>query len=119
MNDVQQTLLKFLIRECVANAVHDVAEVQMRKIKERGMENLNFSWIGPTDEISKRYYYRVHGPAILIEYIRERGVGGDQGAANHIHTIVRDPRNDYGEDWLELYYQEHHNQGGPRGPRDN
>ena len=48
--------------------------------------------------------------AILIEYIRERGVGGDQGAANHIHSIVRDPSNDYGEDWLELHYQEHHSE---------
>jgi hypothetical protein len=52
----------------------------------------------------------VHGPSILIEYIRERGVGGDQGAANHVHSIVRDPSNDYGEDWLELHYQEHHNE---------
>lgn len=47
-----------------------------------------------------RLYYRVHGPRILIEYIRQNN--------NHDHTIVRDPKNDYGEDWLGKHYEEHH-----------
>ena len=104
----QQHLLWHLIQEYVKNADHDAADAQLAKIEQDGLDKLYFSWIGPTDDITKRYYYRVHGPSILIEYIRERGVGGDQGAANHIHSIVRDPSNDYGEDWLERHYQEHH-----------
>lgn len=116
-SDQQQTLLWFLIKEYVNNADHDVAEMQLEKIKRDGMDNLYFSWIGPTDDMLKRYYYRVHGPSILIEYIRERGVGGDREAANHVHTITRDPSNDYGEDWLEMHYEEHHRQGPGRGPR--
>lgn len=35
-----------------------------------------------------------------------RAVGG--GTANHVHSIVRDPSNDYGEDWLGRHYEEHH-----------
>lgn len=49
--------------------------------------------------------YRVHGPSILIEFVREPTVDGSP--ANHVHAIVRDPRNDYGEDWLKRHYQEH------------
>ena len=58
-----------------------------------------FSWRGPLDPAG-RFYYRVHGPRILIEYSRQ-----DE---NHDHTIVRDPKNDYGEDWLGKHYEEHH-----------
>jgi len=102
----QQLLLWHLVREYVANADFDAAGAQMKKIEADGLEKLYFTWIGPSDDISKRYYYRVHGPSILIEYMRERGVG--EGAANHIHTIVRDPNNDYGEDWLKVHYREQH-----------
>ncbi len=117
LNASQQKLLRHLIHEYVKNADHDAAERQLAKIEADGMEKLFFAWIGPTDDITKRYYYRVHGPSILIEYIRERGVGGDRGAANHVHTIVRDPENDYGEDWLQTHYEEHHSgPGGPGGP---
>ncbi len=42
----------------------------------------------------------MHGPRILIEYNRQD--------ANHDHMIVRDPANDYGEDWLGRHYKEHH-----------
>ena len=108
--DDQKKLLWHLVQEYVQNADHDAAEAQLEKIERDGFDKLYFSWIGPTDDIAKRYYYRVHGPSILIEYIRERGVGGNQGAANHIHSIVRDPSNDYGEDWLELHYKEHHSE---------
>ncbi|CAN0551178.1 unnamed protein product, partial [Laminaria digitata] len=109
LSDSQKKMLWHLIEEYVNNADHDAADVQIEKIQRDGYDKLYFSWIGPTDDISKRYYYRVHGPSILIEYIRERGVGGDQEAANHVHSIVRDPSNDYGEDWLEMHYKEHHN----------
>ncbi len=104
----QRALLWHLIEEYVRNADHDTAERHLLEVEHDGVDSLWFAWIGPTDSISKRYYYRVHGPSILIEYVRERGVGGDQGAANHVHSIVRDPGNDYGEDWLETHYREHH-----------
>ncbi len=105
----QIKLLHYLIQEYVNNADHDAAEAQLAKIEHDGMDKLYFSWIGPTHDITQRFYFRVHGPSILIEYIRERGIGSETGAANHVHSIVRDPGNDYGEDWLEMHYKEHHN----------
>jgi hypothetical protein len=34
-------------------------------------------------------YYRVQGPTVVIEY-------APQGGTSHIHTVIRDPKNDYG-----------------------
>ena len=106
LDDAQRTLLWRLVEEYAANADHGAAGAQLAKIRADGLDALYFAWIGPGDDPSARYYYRVHGPSLLIEYIVEEGVGGD--AANHVHSIMRDPGNDYGEDWLGKHYEEHH-----------
>jgi len=49
-----------------------------------------FAWYGPTTNGSP-VYYRIQGPTLLIEY-------APQGGTNHIHTIIRDPSNDYGKE---------------------
>lgn len=95
----QLRLLRVLVSEYVHNADFDTADAQMALIEQTGWNELWFSWRGPIDP-KGRFYYRVHGPRILIEYIRQN--------ENHDHTIVRDPKNDYGEDWLGQHYEEHH-----------
>jgi len=95
----QMRLLRVLIREYLANLDFDASDAQLAAIDEAGAEDLWFSWRGPVDP-NGRFYYRVHGPRVLIEYNRQD--------ANHDHSIVRDPRNDYGEEWLERHYREYH-----------
>lgn len=107
LNKDQMKLLWTLIDEFVANVEGDAADAQLARIQRDGTDSLHFAWIGPQDDAAGRYYYRVHGPSVLIEYVVEEGVGGD--AANHVHSIIRDPSNDYGEDWLGRHYEEHHN----------
>lgn len=102
----QQELLWALVEEYVRNVDHDAADEALERIRADGLAALRFSWMGPSETARDRYYYRVHGPSILIDYMREPGVGGASG--NHIHTIVRDPSNDYGEDWLQRHYDEAH-----------
>jgi len=106
LTDAQRVLLWALVEEYVADADYDAAGEQLAKIQHDGLDHLYFAWMGPVDDLSKRHYYRVHGPSVLIEYVVEEGVGG--ASANHVHSIVRDPSNDYGEDWLGKHYQEHH-----------
>jgi hypothetical protein len=98
----QQRLLRVLVEEYVRNAEVDAADAQLAAIEAAGWEALWFSWRGPVDATG-RFYYRVHGPRLLIEYNRV-----DQ---NHDHSIVRDPRNDYGADWLGQHLEEHHPTG--------
>ncbi|TDJ36373.1 MAG: DUF3500 domain-containing protein [Gammaproteobacteria bacterium] len=99
LNPDQRERLKQLVGEYVSNANSVSAHVQLDAIDASGWDNLWFSWRGPID-INGRFYYRVHGPRILIEYNRQN--------ENHDHAVVRDPENDYGEDWLGHHYTEFH-----------
>lgn len=95
----QMFLLQRLIAEFTHNADHEAASAQIDAIREAGWDKLWFSWRGPVDA-SGKFYYRVHGPRVLIEYNRQN--------TNHDHMVIRDPSNDYGEDWLGKHYEEHH-----------
>ena len=58
-----------------------------------GRTDTYFAWSGPTRvEPGKNgsSYYRIQGPHLVIEY-------APQHDEDHIHTIYRDPINDYGK----------------------
>jgi len=95
----QMRLLQTLVSEFVRNADFDTAERQLLAIEQAGWENVYFSWRGDLNKYGT-FYYRVHGPRLLIEYNRQD--------PNHDHAVVRDPKNDYGEDWLAHHYKESH-----------
>ena len=95
----QQRLLHALVDEYVRNADFDAAERHLDAIQRAGLGQLHFSWRGPTNDIRSPFYYRIHGPRLIIEFAVQE--------PNHIHTIMRDPQNDYGMDWLGLHYEEH------------
>lgn len=98
LTNKQTLLLENLIIEFTNNAKTEAAVSQLNLIKD-DWDKLWFSWHGPVDTDS-RFYYRIHGPRVLIEYNRVDD--------NHDHMIIRDPSNDYGEDWLGKHYEEHH-----------
>lgn len=102
----QRAMLMRLIGEFVGDVSDETAAAQRRAIERDRSDSLHLAWWGPTGDPAQRFMYRVHGPSILIELIREKAADGSP--ANHIHAIVRDPRNDYGEGWLGQHYREHH-----------
>ncbi len=53
-----------------------------------------FAWSGPTTREGGAYF-RIQGPTVIIEYAPQASRDGN-GLPNHIHTIYRDPTNDYG-----------------------
>lgn len=95
MNDQQRAMLLDLISEW-AGIVHDsAAAARMAEIKA-GIGETWFAWSGPTAATPGRNgssYYRIQGPNLVIEYAPQR-MGGDPSM--HVHTIYRDPTNDYG-----------------------
>jgi len=95
MNDKQRAMLLDVISEWAA-IVHDSAAApRMAEIKA-GLGETWFAWSGPTTVEPGRNgtaYFRIQGPKLVIEYSPQR-LGGD--LSNHIHTIYRDPTNDYG-----------------------
>jgi hypothetical protein len=95
MTERQRAMLLDLIGEWT-RIVHDsAAAARMEEIKA-GIEETWFAWSGPTTVAPGRSitsYYRIQGPRLVIEYAPQP-LGGDPSM--HVHTIYRDPTNDYG-----------------------
>ncbi len=105
LDPVQRQLLLALIDEYLGDASDEAAARQRAAIAADGPDKLHFAWWGPTDDPKARYMFRVEGPSIIIDYVRE---GSPGGGFNHVHSIARDPRNDYGALWLAQHYKEAH-----------
>ena len=87
LSATQQNMLLDLVREWAGIATDALAAPRMDEIRA-GLSDTYFAWSGPTTEGSAAYF-RIQGPTLVIEYAPQRGV-------DHIHTIYRDPTNDYG-----------------------
>ena len=95
MNERQRTMLLDLISEW-ANIVNENSAVARMAELKAEINDTWFAWSGPTNVTvgtNIASYYRIQGPHVVIEYAPQ-GMGGDP--SNHIHTMYRDPTNDYG-----------------------
>lgn len=97
----QQGQLLDLIRLYVDNYEKQFAEDYWGKIQKEGVENISFAWAGSLAPGVPNYWC-IQGPVLLIEY------DNTQTDANHVHTVIRDPTNDYGEDVLKKHLEEDH-----------
>ena len=107
MTAKQRQLLWLLIGEYVQNAEPTVADKMIGQILQKGSGSIYFAWMGPT-VAGSAFYYRIHGLGILIEFdhatnVRAPKLGPDP---NHIHTIMRIPGNDFGDDLLRRHYEQ-------------
>jgi hypothetical protein len=101
MNEHQRKLLANLVDLYMRNLSADLAQSHWSKIRAQGFDKLHFAWAGGAKR-REGHYYRVHGPTMLIEY------DNTQNDANHIHTVLRDLENDFGEDLLRKHYESGH-----------
>jgi hypothetical protein len=92
MNASQRAMLLDLAGEWAGIVNEQAAAVRMAEIKANLGETW-FAWSGPTTN-GMPAYYRIQGPTVVIEYAPQP-LGGDP--TMHIHTIYRDPTNDYGK----------------------
>jgi hypothetical protein len=92
LNAEQQAMLLDVIGAWVNIVESDAAATRMAEIKEK-IADTYFAWKGPTAKGSAAYF-RVQGPTVVIEY-------APQGGTDHIHTVVRNPKDDYGAGLLE------------------
>lgn len=89
LDQAQRATLLELISAWVNILPADTAARRLAAIKDK-LDDTHFVWYGPTTNGSA-VYYRIQGPTLVIEY-------APQGSTNHIHTIIRDPSNDYGKE---------------------
>ncbi len=86
-------MLLDLASEWTGIMIEDAAKAKMDDMKKNVAETW-FAWSGPIEK--GKGYFRIQGPTVLIEYAPQR-LGGDE--TKHIHTIYREPMNDYGAKW--------------------
>ena len=87
LSSSQQTMLVDLAREWAGIMNDSFAEPRMAEIRSN-LPQTYFAWSGPTTKGSMAYF-RIQGPTLVIEYAPQKSL-------DHIHTIYRDPTNDYG-----------------------
>ena len=87
LKKAQQEMLWDVVYEWVGILNDEAAAKKMAEIKAN-LSEMWFAWSGPITKGSVAYY-RIQGPTLLIEF-------SPQGSTEHIHTIYRDPTNDYG-----------------------
>jgi len=62
---------------------------------------IRFAFAGVAEHLRPQYY-RLAGPSFFVEY------DNTQNEANHVHTVLRDPTGDFGDDLLRAHVERHH-----------
>ncbi|MEQ7123349.1 DUF3500 domain-containing protein [Actinopolymorpha sp. B11F2] len=101
MNADQQEHLTKLVRHYFDRVPPELGETAWLEAVDTGLEQVTFSWAG-SEQRGEGHYYAVVGPTFLVEY------DNTQNDANHIHSVWRDLRRDWGEDLLAAHYAAHH-----------
>jgi hypothetical protein len=97
LNAEQRQVFSLLIGQYIGRAAGPIGLQTWQDITQQGIERLTFAWAGAT-EPGAGHYYSIAGPTFLAEY------DNTQDDANHIHSVWRDFRNDWGTDLLAAHY---------------
>jgi hypothetical protein len=104
LDDAQQQILRALLDVYVGRMPDDVAEDEASKFSRDRLRDVHFLWAGGI-EPGQPHYYRIQGPQLLVEY------DNFQRSNNHIHSVWRNPENDFGDDVLARHHATHHRGG--------
>jgi hypothetical protein len=104
LDPAQRDRLAQLIRHYLGRGAVDIAVSEWTRVGADDLTSITFAWSGP-DAPGEGHYYAVRSPRLLIEY------DNTQNGANHIHSVWRDPTNDWGEDLLAAHYRTSHEPG--------
>jgi len=100
MNEKQRALLLDVISEWAGIVNENETAARMAELKSE-VNEMWFAWSGPVTAAPSgniAAYYRIQGPHVVIEYAPQQ-MGGD--ASLHVHTMYRDPTNDYGRKYVK------------------
>ncbi len=101
LKPAQRTQLLALVKAYLDRWRPDLAAETFAKFDAAGLDKISFAWAGGLDR-TKQTYYRIQGPTFLIEF------DNFQGNGNHVHTVVRDLKGDFGHDLLAAHYAKEH-----------
>ena len=93
MTPAQHAALIQVLDSFVGLMSPEIAADRMARIKAAGTGNIAFAWAGSVER-GQKHYYRLQGPTFLIEF------DNTQNDGNHVHSIWRDFKDDFGRDLL-------------------
>lgn len=97
----QQRMLRRMLA-CFAERYRgELAAPVLRETGALPPEQVCFAWMGGT-RAGEPHYYRIQTPTLLLE------LDNTQGKANHVHTVWRDLRDDFGRDALRRHLEAEH-----------
>ena len=99
MTGAQRTLVEALMDLFLGTLATDLMAAQKQRVMDQGLATFRFAWAGSLTP-GEAHYFRVHGPATLIEH------DNTQNGANHIHAVWRDLAADFGRDALADHYRQ-------------
>lgn len=98
LNEMQRHWVGLIVDEVIGNYADSVrADYQQRL----DIDTLKFAWMGSTER-GEPHYFRLHGDEFLFEY------DNVQNGGNHVHSVWRNPADDFGEDLLARHYAASH-----------
>ncbi len=102
LTGTQREVLRALLDVYVRRIPDDLADGETARLAtDDVLDALAFAWAGGT-EPGQPHYYRVQGGDLLVEY------DNTQNDANHVHSVWRLIRADFGGDVLAAHYADHH-----------
>ena len=91
LNTLAQQRLMDAVRLWIGMLPADSAAARLAEVRTDWPQTY-FAWYGSANGTGVTYY-RIQGPALIIEFSSQGDLGADSG---HYHSMVRDPTNDYG-----------------------
>lgn len=101
LHESQKKQLRELIQLHASVQTKSEQSRRLAAIEKEGYSNIVFAWLGPVKR-DTRHYYRIQGSGFVIEY------DNTQADGNHIHTVWRDFKGDFGGDALAEHYEHEH-----------
>jgi hypothetical protein len=94
MTEKQRAILMRLLEAYADRMPAEVAEAQLKQVKDAGVGKVHFVYAGGTRQ-GQQYTYRVQGPTFVIDF-RNMQPDSAGNPANHIHSVWRSLRGDFG-----------------------
>lgn len=95
LSAAEQAQLLRLIQGFAQHLRPELSEARLARVRAGGLDAIRFGWAGSLER-GKPFYYRIQGPTFLIEL--------DNSGGNHIHSVWRDFKGDWGRDVLGEHY---------------
>jgi hypothetical protein len=91
LNPEQQAILLTIVDRFLERHPRPIAVKLQQDVRDRGLDHVHFAWAGDTRP-GTPHYFRIHTDRFLMELVNAVASG------NHIHSVLRDFKNDLGGD---------------------